>query len=146
MNGVCLHALCIEKPLVSLSAYEHHLACVTLDSTPLFKCQNLKLTVYSLSGHTLDTCHTLALPLSVGAFLKHLHYSSEGMLVSQDTHGLIRALVAHNYWTLLHDNDHRIQHKGTKQFYLMAVNDYQLLGTFLPPDEEPAVMPKPVLT
>lgn len=82
MNGVCLHAIAIEKPLVSISAYEHHLACVTLDGTPLFKCQNLKLTLYSLSGHMLTNSHTLALPLSVGAYLKHLSFSSEGMLVS----------------------------------------------------------------
>lgn len=54
--------------------------------------------------------------------------------------------MANNYWTILHDNDHSAHHKGNKHFYLMAVNDYQLLGTYLPADEEPAVMPKPVLT
>jgi len=94
-NGDQNAIFAMPTPVVTMCGFENLLAVVYHSGVPIKGNQRLAVKIYEI-GHTCDCTLDISVPLSPGSTLKWAGFSEEGQLFTQDTKGVIRALLT--FW------------------------------------------------
>ncbi|KAL4497286.1 hypothetical protein ABPG72_011221 [Tetrahymena utriculariae] len=121
------HCFCIDKPAVCISGYKNILAIVYLDGEPIYGCQSIKLKFFDV--HSGEIIKEIGVPLTPFTTLTWFGFSEEGLVLTKDSKGVIRALIGYSNWTPIYEQPHN------KNFWLKGMDDYKLAGFLLPKDE-----------
>lgn len=89
--GIEVLAISFEKPIVCLAAHENLLAIVYHSSIPLLGHQSLQLRVYNIL--TYEIVIESPMPINVNSKLTWFGFSEEGLIYSQDSHGIVRTMM-----------------------------------------------------
>lgn len=120
--------------------YENLLAYVYNESVPILGCQSLRLKVYDIEEET----YVIDVPIPINPFfsLAWFGFSHEGLIIIQETSGVIKGLFNKCNWVTFYDN---FEESSTKRkFWLLGMIDYELIGVPLGKDElEPSSFPLP---
>eukprot|EP00828_Plagiopyla_frontata_P021592 TRINITY_DN2817_c0_g1_i2.p2 TRINITY_DN2817_c0_g1~~TRINITY_DN2817_c0_g1_i2.p2 ORF type:complete len:458 (-),score=88.74 TRINITY_DN2817_c0_g1_i2:93-1466(-) len=139
LAGFDLSCFSFDKPLVCMAGYENQLAYVCHDGVPILGCQSFKLIIVDVDKR--KTIMQTSLPVSPYSLLTWLEYSEEGLLLAQDSTGMIRGLFNEG-WVVLFDDS-----KEKQKFWLIGMLNYNFIGVNLGKDEfEPLVVPRPFNT
>lgn len=98
-----IRTICFDRQMVCLCAYENLLVAVYHESVPMYESQNLSMQIFVVDANKdtrmASNCHV---PLRQNTLLKWFGFSQEGMIISQDSTGQIRAFsLQTNEWTPL---------------------------------------------
>ncbi|KAL4447139.1 hypothetical protein ABPG74_013991 [Tetrahymena malaccensis] len=121
------HCFCIDKPAVCISGYKNILAIVYLDGEPIYGCQSIKLKFFDVNSG--EIFKEIGVPLTPFTTLTWFGFSEEGLVLTKDSKGVIRALIGYSNWTPIYEQPHN------KNFWLKGMVDYKLAGFLLPKDE-----------
>ena len=129
--------------MVVVAGYENLLALVYHVSLPLLGCQAMFLEIFDVS-RDCRVVHSSTLPLSPNARIRWFGFSEEGLLLSLDDAGILRAFVGLRRWEIVWDASAR--KKGRRPFWMVGMRGFAVIGADLASDDfEPAIAPRPAL-
>lgn len=79
-----------------MSGYKNLLALVYLEGEPICGCQSLKLKFFD--AHSGEVIKEAGVPITPFATLTWFGFSDEGLVLTKDSKGIIRALVGFSTW------------------------------------------------
>ena len=116
------------------------MAYVFHEGVPVLGCQNLRLRVYDneLDSIVIDC----PVPITPYFTLAWFGFSHEGLIILQESSGIIKGLFNKTNWVTFYDNNE--ESKLKRKFWLIGMIDYELIGIPLGKDElEPSSFPLP---
>lgn len=142
LAGLEIATMMISKPVVSLEAFETEIAVVFHSSMPISiqGLQNISYEIYQVGlGGGYDASVPLEkkewgrVPVAAHEELQWIGFTSEGMLMMQDTRWSIALKVGNDSWMPVNTQDQKI--------WVVGMKDYQICGVPLRREEyEPSAL------
>lgn len=116
------------------------MAYVFNEGVPVLGCQNLRLRVYDVEQESIII--DCQIPITPYFTLDWFGFSHEGLIILQESSGIIKGLFNKTNWVTFYDNNE--ESKLKRKFWLVGMIDYELIGVPLGKDElEPSSFPLP---
>ena len=116
------------------------LAIAYHESVPMWGAQQLAMQLVVINSFSAQFFPAVPVPIRPGFILRSLHFSSEGMLISQDTSGTLRAFSLERAdWTTIAPEGL----EDSRKAWIIGIRNHQLLyWKTSSEDPEPTVSPR----